>query len=62
MNKNEFDVFEDPDDEIINEIAANYPVLTDKEKEALYEVLNNININTKTKNIKLEIDFNPVRL
>ena len=52
MNKNEFDVFEDPDDEIINEIAANYPVLTDEEKERMfsmserkYNINNNMNNN-----------------
>ena len=38
MKKNEFDIFNDPDDEIINEIAANYPVLTDKEKERMFSM------------------------
>lgn len=52
MNKNEFDVFEDPDDEILNEIAANYPILTEEEKERMfsmserkYNITNNMNNN-----------------
>ena len=52
MKKNEFDMFKDPDDEIINEIAANYPVLTDEEKERMfsmserkYNINNNMNNN-----------------
>ena len=33
-----------------------------KEKELLYKVLNDINNNIKLRNMKLEIDFNPVKL
>ncbi len=50
MNKNEFDVFEDPNDEILNEIAVNYPILTDEEKDRMfsmserkYNITNNMN-------------------
>lgn len=53
MNKNEFDVFEDPDDEIINEIAANYPVLSDEEKERMFSMSErkyNINNNMNNEN------------
>ena len=36
MNKNRIDIFDDPDDETINSIASNYPILTEEEKDRMF--------------------------
>jgi len=46
----------------INNIYRFQLIIKYKEKDKLYEVLNNINNNIKRNGIKLEIDFNPIRL
>ncbi len=36
MNKNRINIFDDPDDETINSIASNYPILTEEEKDRMF--------------------------
>lgn len=36
MNKKRIDIFDDPDDETINNIASNYPILTEEEKDRMF--------------------------
>lgn len=46
----------------INNLYKFQLIIKYKDKDKLYEVLNSINNNNKLKKIRLEIDFNPVRL